>query len=105
LNANVDGRRVLYRAPALVTAPVDTGALIIDAARAKFIDLNRSGAHLWALLDSPRTLEALVTAARPTFEIDEEMCRADVEKWVEEMMLLGLVISDDQATRATSEPS
>lgn len=105
MKAKAGDGSVLRRAPALVTASVDTGALIIDAARAKFIDLNHSGAHFWALLDSPRTLAALVAAARRTFEIDDEKCRREIERWVEDMMLLGLVIAEDHTSSATAEPN
>ncbi|WP_296615826.1 PqqD family protein [Sphingomonas sp.] len=71
---------------------MDTGVLIIDAAQARFVDLNHAAGHFWQLLVYPRSLRSLIAAARESFDIDAETCRLEIEQWLDDMMEQGLVI-------------
>ncbi len=64
---------------------------IVDAAKSELHELNGTAALIWEGLAAGRTEEALVSAIKEEFEVDEKTARADLESFVGELLKTGLL--------------
>ena len=55
------------------------------------ITLNETGVFLWEHLQEETTEDALVTALRGEYEVDEDMARASVRKFAEKLSTYGFL--------------
>jgi len=80
-----------------VVARVVAGETLIVPIRAKVGDLasiysfNGTGTLIWRLLESPRTLEELISAVTREYEVEPAQAEHDVTEFVSEMKAVGLV--------------
>ena len=88
--------RIFVRSQSVV-ARVIAGETLVVPVRAKVGDLasiytfNATGTLIWSLLETPKTLAALASAVACEYQVDLTQARSDVEKFVEEMKVAGLV--------------
>ena len=84
----------------VVASPVSGELALLDMERDVYFTLNGTGAHVWSLLDTPRTVSEIATSLSRTFEMPEEDCFADAEALIESMNENGLVHSVDRPAHA-----
>ena len=61
-----------------VSCKLDEEVAILQMTDSLYYGLNEVGAHIWHLLDEPRSVHAICTSVSDQFEISEEGCRGDV---------------------------
>ncbi len=61
--------------------------------------LNPTGSRIWALLDAPRPVSALLAALEEEYDGPADLVRQDVERFVEELLERRLVVADGGAAR------
>jgi len=80
-----------------VVARVIAGETLIVPVRGRVGDLasiysfNQTGTLIWKLLESPRSLAELSTAVADEYGVERARAQSDVEKFVGELKLVGLV--------------
>jgi hypothetical protein len=80
-----------------VVARVIAGETLIVPVRGRVGDLasiysfNQTGTLIWKLLESPRSVAELSTAVADEYGVERARAQSDVEKFVEELKLVGLV--------------
>ncbi len=79
------------RSSDVVHANVQGDVVLLNTRSWVYLEFDRVGSAVWALLDVPRTLPSLVEALRQTFEIDEARCTADTQSFLDEMIAQGAV--------------
>jgi hypothetical protein len=83
-----------------VAAEMGEETVILDIDSGYYFQLNKTGARIWGLLETPMTLEALCTNVQSAFEVDPATCRLEVLAFLELMRDKGLVqIGSAEATR------
>jgi hypothetical protein len=82
----------ISRAPDLITTQLGDGAVIMDIARGDFIELSRSAAQLWELLETPATMDRLCALLLERYEVQASLCARQVEAWVAQMQTRGLLL-------------
>ena len=75
-----------------VACTVGAEAVILHLDDGVYYSLNPVGAHVWSLLQQPRSMEELVEHVLAEFEVDEERCRADINALVEALHGRALVV-------------
>jgi hypothetical protein len=80
------------RAPDLITAPLDDGAMIMDIASGNFLELNRTAARVWELLDTPNTVSGLCALVLDRYDVTPELCAAQIEAWMADMRERKLIV-------------
>lgn len=85
-------RTRIRRAPDLITAPLDEGAVIMDMASGNFLELNRTAARIWELLDTPNTLSGLCALVLDRYDVAPELCAVQIEEWMGEMQERRLIL-------------
>jgi hypothetical protein len=65
--------------------------VILNLADDTYYGLTEVGALVWGLLEAPRTLDELRDAVVAEFEVDPEVCEADLRRLLEELAARSLV--------------
>ena len=76
-----------------VACEVGGEAVILHLDDGIYYSLNPVGAHVWTLLQQPRSSEELVQHVLAEFEVDEQRCRMDIEALLEALRLRALIVS------------
>ena len=80
------------RAPDLITAPLDDGAMIMDIASGNFLELNRTAARVWDLLDTPNTVSGLCALVLDRYDVTPELCATQIAAWMADMRERKLIV-------------
>ncbi|MEO6600559.1 MAG: PqqD family protein [Polyangiaceae bacterium] len=75
-----------------VACTVGGEAVILHLDDGVYYSLNPVGAHVWSLLQQPRTTEELVRHVLAEFEVEEERCRAEVTALVDALRARALLV-------------
>ena len=79
------------RIAAIENRPVDRAAVLVNPAQQDYFGVNRVGARIWALLETPRTMGDLVQVLIREFAVDEVVCRRETEFFLQQMISRQLV--------------
>jgi len=79
------------RAEDVVATELDGNILLLSPQSWRYLEFDKTGSAIWALLDTPRTLPSLVEALTVMFEVDEATCAADTKSFLDEMNAEGVV--------------
>ncbi len=87
----IDDSSIIRRKPDLITAGSADESVVLDSATGMFFQFNPSAAQMWDLIETPRTLAALVDSITEQFDVTPEACRADIVLLIETLRERGLV--------------
>jgi hypothetical protein len=79
------------RVEGLLLAEVDEDVLLFDATRGTYFATSGVGSLLWGVLAEPRTLEELCQEVLAHYEVEPEVCAADVTTFVAHLEAARLV--------------
>lgn len=68
--------------------------MMMNASQGSYIGLNAVGARIWDLLDSEPDAEAICERLLAEFEVDEALCRAEVDAFLAELQAHKAIIHD-----------
>lgn len=89
------GQPRIHRAPSAVDAVVDGQTVILSPVDFSYHTLDPVGARIWTLLADPLTIDELVDVLCAEYAVDSEACRADVEPFLERMVAIGAVYTQE----------
>lgn len=83
---------VLYaRAGDVIVCEVAGETVLLQARTWQYLDIDAVGAAIWARIEPPCGLDALVVGLRAAFEIDEARCRDETRAFLDQMVAVGVV--------------
>jgi len=86
------------RNPKIESAPLSSDAILLDPDRPQFFLLNETSASFWAYLAVDSTPEELAAQICRDFDgVEPTEAREDAEKILKEMLMQGLVETNDQS--------
>ncbi len=75
----------------VISTEMDGEAVLMHIPKGKYFSLNESGSLIWHKLETgDLSLGEMVSAIRDEFEVEEDLCRKDLEKMVKTMMKKGI---------------
>jgi hypothetical protein len=77
-----------------LSAKVGDELVMMSAARGNYIGLSEVGARIWELIDTPQEIDAVCVQLQSEYDVAPETCRAEVERFLNEMMQHGAVALD-----------
>lgn len=80
-----------------LSANVAGEVVMMSARTGKHIGLNKMGARIWELLERPRSLDEICDTLVQQFEVAPEVCRAEVESFLDELKRHDAVAIDEAA--------
>lgn len=93
---------VIRKNPATAWRTIGGEGVVLSLDTRMLRGLNPVGAHVWELIDGRRTIADIAAAVADAFEVEVERARADVQRFVDELIAKGLaemVPADDPGRR------
>ncbi len=75
----------------LIAARIDDELVMMDPARGLYYALEGVAPMIWELLQSPRSVDELVTEVSRACDVPEKACRDDILAFIAELERLGLI--------------
>ena len=83
------------RNPGQLSADLDGEVVILSIDNGRYYDMNEVGSRIWALMERPISVAALIDLLVGEFEVEREICQEEVLAFLRELHADGLVqISD-----------
>jgi hypothetical protein len=85
---------MIRRQSGWLDAKVGDELLMMSAETGDYVGLSEVGARIWELLEKPQELAVLCNTLREEFDVSDEVCRSDVENFLNELAKHGAVSLD-----------
>ena len=77
-----------------LSAKVGEELIMMSAEKGNYIGLSEVGTRVWELLEAPQDLDRLCAQLEREFDVTPEVCRAEVEAFLNELVKHGAVALD-----------
>ena len=77
-----------------LSAKVGDELVMMSAEKGNYIGLSEVGARIWELIETPQTVETVITRLQQEYDVPPEMCRAEVDSFLGELKTHGAVAFD-----------
>ncbi len=77
-----------------LAAKVGDELVMMSAEKGNYIGLSEIGARIWELIETPRDVDAVCAQLQDEFEVAPEVCRAEVETFLNELVKHGAIALD-----------
>lgn len=85
----------VVRNPGQLSAAIDGEVVVLSIDNGRYYDMNEVGSRIWALVERPISVGALIDRLIGEFEVEREVCQEQVFAFLHELRAGGLVqISD-----------
>jgi hypothetical protein len=73
--------------------------VILGLEEGMYYELDGAGAHIWRLIQQPRSVQSIVDTLLAEYDVSAQRCMADVLELAEDMVAQGLVDIYDEPNR------
>jgi hypothetical protein len=81
----------------LISAGLGEDLVVLDLETASYLGFNPTATFIWRRLQKPQTLDQLCDAAIAEFEVDETLCRAEIDLLLARLLEVNLLNVDNVA--------
>jgi hypothetical protein len=89
---------LIHRRADSIATEIDGEVVVMSVATGRTFGLDKRGSRIWALLEQPVTVDAVVQSLLSHYDTTAEKCRGDVLAFVEELIANQLVTVDETAS-------
>lgn len=82
---------VITRNDEIVTADMDGETVMMSIENGRYYNLGKMGTVIWALLEKPLTLDALVEKLTSAYDVSRAQCEAEVRAFLADMQNEALI--------------
>lgn len=82
---------IVKRSDRQVAANLDGEVAILDLEKGLYFGLQDVGAHVWEALQKPRSVDELCATVLAHFDVEPEVCRADLMKFLASLHEIGMI--------------
>jgi len=86
-------KTVLKRNEELLANEVGGEIVMMSIENGKYFGLNKTGSHIWKLLETPMDFEDLCLRLCELYQISLTQCTEDLKPFIEEMLTENIIIS------------
>jgi len=87
----LDSSSMVQRSAAQVSCNLDEEVAILDMNNSRYFGLDGVGAHIWLVLEKPRSVGEICESVIDHFDVAPEVCRSDVLKFLTGLQEAGLI--------------
>jgi hypothetical protein len=77
-----------------LSAKVGDELVMMSAEKGNYIGLSEVGARIWELIDTPLPIEAVCAQLQDEYAVTPDVCRAEVETFLNELVTHGAIALD-----------
>jgi hypothetical protein len=74
-----------------LAAKIGDELVMMSVEKGNYIGLSEVGARIWELIETPQDVDAVVAQLQNEFEVGPEVCRAEVETFLGELVKHGAI--------------
>jgi Coenzyme PQQ synthesis protein D (PqqD) len=93
----LDVATIVARKDGFIEAEIDREVVVLSVESGTCYGLNRTGSRVWNLLAKPGRVRDLCATLIVEYNVDPEVCEADVLDLLEELRAEGLIAAIEQA--------
>jgi hypothetical protein len=82
-----------------ISGRISNELVIMDIGKGKYFSLTHVATRIWELLEKPLTPDELCVRLQEEYDVDPGRCRTEVEKYLGDMLNLGLVLEESEGRR------
>ncbi len=87
----LSGLTPLVRDSDLISTDMDGDTVMMSIERGEYFGIGGVGPRVWALLESPTCVDAIVQVICREFDVDEATCQADMLQFASKLLEHGLI--------------
>ena len=95
MTAAISGNTVVTRNPSILFNDFDDGLMMMDIDSGNYFDIDSVGGRIWALIETPASLDAICESLVVEYEVEEQVCRTETIGFIGELAEKGLVTLHD----------
>lgn len=77
-----------------LAAKVGDELVMMSAEKGNYIGLSEVGARIWELIETPQGVDAVCAQLLDEFEVEPEVCRAEVDSFLDDLVTHGAITLD-----------
>ena len=81
----------IQRSDTVLSSPLSGAIVMMNIESGNYFDLDGTGARIWSLIESPRTVGDLCDELMVEFDVDRETCLSQVIEFIGELSANNLV--------------
>ncbi len=81
---------IITRNPDMVAADIDGDLVMMSVEQGEYFGITGVGPRVWHLLAEPTTVSDLTRAICAEYAVEESICQAEMQAFIEELIDLGL---------------
>ncbi len=74
------------RNPEIIHSAMDNEVVMMSVDQGLFFGLDQIGAHIWELLETPKTGEEVISLLLPQYDVTREKCESDTLRFLNKML-------------------
>lgn len=75
----------VVRSPDQVSGDLDGKTVLLSIQNGEYYNMNEVGSRIWALIEQPRTIAALIDALLAEFQVGREQCEREALAFLEQL--------------------
>jgi hypothetical protein len=84
--ANLTPSSLLIRSSDLIATEMDGDIVMMHISSGQYFGISGVGPRIWALLERPITLDALIATIVNEYIVDEQTCRNDIQAFMQNLL-------------------
>jgi Coenzyme PQQ synthesis protein D (PqqD) len=77
-----------------LSAKVGDDLVMMSAQRGNYLGLSEVGARIWEIIEMPSAFDAVCAQIEQEYEVEQDVCRAEVETFLNELVKHGAITLD-----------
>lgn len=90
-STTISSATLLQRNPDMVAANLDGDLVMMNEKLGRYYGISGVGARAWELLETPASIDDLVSAICKEYEIDADTCQQDIIRFAQDLMKVDLI--------------
>ncbi len=82
---------VVSRNERIVGSTIDGEVVVMNIQDGQYYGMDDIGSRIWNLLETPRTIDALIGELLAEFDIERQTCEKDILPFLERLLVAGLI--------------
>lgn len=90
-NSELSTTTLLQRNPDMIAANLDGDLVMMNEKLGRYYGISGVGARAWELLETPASIDDLVSTICEEYEIDADTCQQDIIRFAQDLMKVDLI--------------
>jgi hypothetical protein len=82
---------LVVRDPDMIAAEMDGDLVMMSIEQGRYYGIGGVGTRVWELLEKPASVDQLCSAVLDEYDVEEDVCRSDIQAYVERLLDMGLL--------------